>query len=156
MGAEAAILLSGGAIIDVDGSLFVQLILFFSAFFILKALVFRPAMALFDARTAAVDGVRAAAKAEMAAAEEKVAALNAQLERVRQDANAEREALRRQGLAAEREVLQATLGELEDGTARHLEALQQERAALEAEVQSLSRALAEQMASKLLGRQVHS
>ena len=44
------VLLSGGSVIDLDASIFIQMGIFFVAFFILKALVFNPTMQLFDAR----------------------------------------------------------------------------------------------------------
>src|SRR5688500_3063399 len=56
------VMLSGGSPVDLDGSLFVQLGIFFIAFFILRSLVFRPVMELFDARTAAMEGSREEAK----------------------------------------------------------------------------------------------
>ena len=51
-------LLSGGSIIDLDGTVFVQLGMFFVAFVVLYALVFKPMVAVLEAREAAIDGAK--------------------------------------------------------------------------------------------------
>ena len=50
------VLLSSGPILDIDATLFVYLGVFLLLFLILRALVFRPMMALFDERERAIDG----------------------------------------------------------------------------------------------------
>lgn len=88
------VFLSGGSPIDLDGSFFVQLAIFFAAFFILKNLVFGPVMALFDARERAVAGSKREAESMTHDADAKRAHLESELSRVRQAANAQREKLR--------------------------------------------------------------
>ena len=56
------LLAGGGSPIDLDGSFFAQLAIFFAAFLILQHLVFRPVTALFDAREAAMEGAKADAE----------------------------------------------------------------------------------------------
>ncbi len=50
------------AIIDFDGTLFIQLAIFIVLFFVLRSLVFKPMISLFAAREAAIDGAREEAK----------------------------------------------------------------------------------------------
>lgn len=88
------VLLSGGSPIDLDGSFFVQLAIFFAAFFILKNLVFGPVMALFDAREHAIAGSKRESESMTHDADEKRVHLEAELNRVRQSANAQRDKLR--------------------------------------------------------------
>ena len=49
-------LLSEGSIIDLDGTIWIQLGLFAVAFFVFRPLIFRPMVALFEAREKAIEG----------------------------------------------------------------------------------------------------
>ena len=49
-------LLSEGSIIDLDGTIWIQLGLFAVAFFVFRPLIFRPMVALFEAREQAIEG----------------------------------------------------------------------------------------------------
>ena len=70
--AVSVLLSSGGSVIDLDATLFVQMGVFFCAFFILKFLVFRPVMDVFDARDQATGGAKEdAARMETEAAEKR-------------------------------------------------------------------------------------
>ena len=77
-----AVLLSGGAVIDLDGSLLIQLAIFFAAFFLLRHLVFRPMTALFDAREAAIDGAKREARSIETDAEDKLKAFESEMKKV--------------------------------------------------------------------------
>ncbi len=55
-------LLSQGSIIDLDGTFFVQLALFAVAFFLLRALVFRPALGVIEQRRIATEGAQHSAE----------------------------------------------------------------------------------------------
>src|SRR5947207_11831171 len=73
-----------GSPIDLDGSFFIQLAIFFLAFLILRALVFRPVMDLFDARAKAIVGSREQAAHMEREAERERSQLESELRRVRQ------------------------------------------------------------------------
>ena len=98
-------LLSGGSILDLDGTIFVQLAIFFIAFFILRELVFKPMMTLFDAREEAIDGARKEAKAMEQEALDKGVTFDEEMRKVRLEAGEERDKLRGEGLRLEREML---------------------------------------------------
>src|SRR6185436_15242659 len=98
------VLLSGGSPIDLDGTFFVQLGIFFAAFFILRGLVFRPVMGLFDARSAAMEGSKAQAAQMSAQADQTREGFEAQLRSVRQKANEERDKRRAEAQQLAREL----------------------------------------------------
>lgn len=149
------VLLSGSSVIDLDGSFFVQLAIFFAAFFILKGLVFSPVMKLFDQREEAVAGARARAQQMEEDAESKRHHFEGELRRVSQAAQADREKLRAEAQKAAREIL-------EQARLRNQSALAEARLRLEAEANKArdeGRAqipqLSKQIAEKLLDRSVN-
>jgi F-type H+-transporting ATPase subunit b len=149
------VMLSGGSPIDLDGSFFIQLGIFFIAFFILRGLVFRPVLNLFDARTAAMEGSRDQAASMEQGAEQKREQLESQLRSVRQAASEERDKTR---LAAQHLARELTEKARRENTAM----LSSAKAQLEAEAKDARAALrsdvtglARQIAEKLLGRSVH-
>lgn len=148
------VLLSGSSVIDLDGSFFVQLAIFFCAFFILKGLVFGPVMRLFDQRDEAVAGARTRAQQMEEDAEQKRTHFEGELRRVSQAAQQDREKLRNEAQKAAREIQ-------EQARLRNQGVLAEARTRLEAEAdkaRSESRAqipqLARQIAEKLLDRSV--
>jgi F-type H+-transporting ATPase subunit b len=149
------VMLSGGSPIDLDGSFFIQLGIFFIAFLILRALVFRPVMNLFDARAAAMEGSRDRAAEMEQGAEQKREQLESQLRSVRQKASEERDKTR---LAAQQLARELTDKARRENTAM----LSSAKAQLDAEAKDARTALrsdvtglARQIAEKLLGRSVH-
>lgn len=150
----SATLLSGGSIIDLDGSFFVVLVVFFVAFFMLRALVFKPMIALFEAREAATEG----AKAEAARLEREAASAGQQFEdelkKVRVQAAKEAEVLRADAQKREREILDQVRAETEKTTSDADKKLATEAAALRRDLVASTPALAKQIASKLLSREV--
>lgn len=147
-------ILSGGSIIDLDYTFFVQLGVFAIAFFALKALVFKPMVAIFEARDEAIQGARAEAKAmqlEAAGADQR---FDKKMHEARAVAGAEREKLRAEGQRLEREILDAaraaTGKQLSDADEKLQAEAVQVRRDIEARVPELSR----QVAAKLLQREV--
>src|SRR5262245_39364120 len=98
-------LLSGGSIIDLDGTVFVQLAMFFIAFFLLRVLVFKPMLAVLDAREEAIDGAKELAKRLEVEVKEKQASFEAELRKVRGSSGEERDRLRAEGQELERKLL---------------------------------------------------
>jgi F-type H+-transporting ATPase subunit b len=150
----SAALLSGGSIIDLDGTIFVQLVIFFMAFFILKALVFKPMMALFDAREEAIDGARREAKELVREAEKKGASFDDEMREVRREAGAERDKLRAEGLRLEREMLEKVRAETSETLSAAEKKLNQEAEQVRTEMKTQVPLLARKIASQLLGREV--
>jgi F-type H+-transporting ATPase subunit b len=148
------LVLSSGALIDLDGTILVQLAVFFIALVILRALVFKPMLRVFEAREEAIDGARREARRmeqEARAAGDK---FDDEMRGLRSSATAERERLRQEGQRLERTILdkvrQETQKELGDAEAQ----LQIEARRLRADINATVPKLAGQIAEKLLGREV--
>ncbi len=148
------VFLSGGAVIDVDGSLLIQLAIFFIAFEMMRRLVFRPMIALFDAREASIDGAKREARRLEGEAEEKLRAFETEMKKVRTEAGAERDVIRQDAARLERELLNKAR---EDADAMMSEAeakLDREASKIRADLKVNVPLLAGQIATKLLGREV--
>jgi F-type H+-transporting ATPase subunit b len=147
-------LLSGGSIIDLDGTVFVQLAMFFVAFVVLYGLVFKPMVALLDARDLAIEGAKDEAKHLDAEVLEKQASFEAQLKRVQGTAGEDRERLRAEGQELERKLLETVRVEttqlLNDAKAQ----LDTESVAARGELVRDRPELARIIASRVLGREV--
>src|SRR5690606_19373325 len=78
----------------------------FLAFFILRSLVFKPMVRLFEAREEAIDGARADARQMEKDAAKKADAFEEEMRKVRLEAGAERDKLRQEGLRLERTILE--------------------------------------------------
>ncbi|NLY93170.1 MAG: ATP synthase F0 subunit B [Myxococcales bacterium] len=147
-------LLAGGSIIDLDGTILVQLGLFFVAYLILYTLVFKPMIALFAAREEAIDGAKEEARRLVAEADGLDADFQAKLDAVRAEAGSQRDALRKEGAQREAQILAearaATDAELEAAEKK----LDAEAARLRKELDAKIPELASEIASRLLARKV--
>ncbi len=147
-------LLSEGSLIDLDGTFFIQMGLFFLAFLILKVLVFGPVIRLIEKRDEMIDGAKKEAKelqASAFAAEDKLAA---EMRAARLKAGEEREKLRAEGKRLEAQVLEKVRAETSKELAEAEQSLEKEAAKIRAELEAQTPALAKQIASKLLEREV--
>ena len=149
------VLLSGGSPIDLDGSFLIQLGIFFVAFLILRSLVFRPVMELFDKREAAMGGSKGLAdqlQKDADAAREK---FESQLRAVRQKANEDRDKRRAEAQQLARELTERarreSTSQLNAAKARLDMEAREASGKAEAEIPTLAR----QVAEKLLGRSVN-
>jgi F-type H+-transporting ATPase subunit b len=147
-------LLSEGSIIDLDGTIWIQLALFGIAFFLLRPLVFRPMVRLFEARENAIEGAKLEAlrlQDEAAAESEE---FDEEMRRLRLQAGEERDRLRAEGKRLERTVLDRVGEETDKQLADADSQLATEAAKLRAEIDASVPVLANQIASKLLNREV--
>jgi F-type H+-transporting ATPase subunit b len=150
------VLLAGGSPIDLDASFFIQLAIFFVAFFILRGLVFGPVMKLFDEREQAMQGSRKQAEQMEREADQTREKFEAELRRVRQQATEDRDKQRSQAQQLARELTEKARRE-------NTATLSSAKAQLELEAKDARKrtiadvpALARQIAEKLLGRSVGS
>jgi F-type H+-transporting ATPase subunit b len=154
LSAFLGVLLSGGSIIDLDGTIFVQLGMFFTAFVLLYVLVFKPMVAVLEAREAAIDGAKEQAKQLEHEVKSKQATFENELRKVRSASGEERERLRAEGLDLERKLLERVRSEttmvMNDARAR----LDIEARRARTELTSQRAELARQIASKVIGREV--
>lgn len=143
-----------GSLIDLDGTFFIQLGLFFFAFFMLRALVFKPMVALIEARDGATDGAIEEAKAMRKEAADAEATFQEELRKVRLKAGEERDKLRADGRKLEEELLTKVRSETEAQMAEASKKLDQEAAKVRAAMEAETAVLAREIAGKLLGRSV--
>jgi F-type H+-transporting ATPase subunit b len=154
LSALLGVLLSGGSIIDLDGTVFVQLGMFFVAFLVLHSLVFKPMVALLEARDHAIDGAKEEAKHLEQEVKDKQATFEAELRKVRGTAGEERERLRAEGLELERKLLETVRAETTTLVRDAGERLQTEARRVRAELGQGQAELAREIASKVIGREV--
>lgn len=152
--APLSTLLSGGSPIDLDGTVFIQLVLFFVAFILLYALVFKPMMALFEAREEAIDGAQDEAKRLQAEVQSKQSEFDAEMSKVRSTATEERERLKAEGQKLETRLLEKVREETQKVMADAKERLDKEAGSARTQLNSATPALAREIASRVLGREV--
>jgi F-type H+-transporting ATPase subunit b len=146
------VLLSGGAIIDLDATVIFQLLIFGAVFFVLRAWVFKPMLALFDARETAIDGAKQKARALESDAEDKLRTFETEMKKVKLEATAERDRMRADGARLERELIAKARSEAEATMSEASTAMANEAAKVRADMKVAMPALAGQIADKLLGR----
>jgi F-type H+-transporting ATPase subunit b len=147
-------LLSEGSIIDLDGTIWIQLGTFAVAFFLFRPLIFQPMIALFEARESAIEGakIEALRLQDEAAAESEE--FDEEMRRLRLQAGEERDRLRAEGKRLERTVLDRVREETNKQLAEADAKLETEAARLRTEIDQGTALLAKQIASKMLSREV--
>jgi F-type H+-transporting ATPase subunit b len=147
-------LLSEGSIIDLDGTIWIQLGLFAVAFLVFRPLIFRPMVALFEAREKAIEGSKLEALRLQDEASAESEEFDVEMRRLRLQAGEERDRLRAEGKRLERTVLDRVREETDKQLAEADAKLKTEAAKLRAEIDQSVPALARQIASKMLSREV--
>jgi F-type H+-transporting ATPase subunit b len=141
-------------LIDIDGTLIVQFVLFLIMLIVLTRVLFRPYLSLRDARHKGIEGARHEAEQLTERAGQVNADYEGQLVKARQRGNEERQKLRTEGAAHERQVLGAARDEagkaLETARAR----IASESAAARTQLQTEATTLSRQIVTKILGREV--
>ena len=146
------LLLTGGAIIDLDGTIAFQLVTFGLVFGVLYVLVFKPMLALFDAREKAIEGAKHSAKALETDADAALAAFEAKVKEAKVEAAAERDRLRADGQRIERELVAKARVDADKTLSDATKQMQDEAEAVRAHMKAAVPVLASQIAEKLLGR----
>ncbi|MEM8609495.1 MAG: ATP synthase F0 subunit B [Myxococcota bacterium] len=147
-------LLSEGSIIDLDNTIWIQLVLFVVAFLVLRPLVFRPMIALFEAREGAIHGAKLEAQRLQDEAQAGTAEFDEEMRKLRLQAGEERDRLRNEGKALERDVLDKVRSETARQLAEADQKLKADAQRLRAEVDANIPTLARDIASKMLNREV--
>ena len=142
--------------VDFDMSFLAQLALFALFCMLLKPILFDPLLKLFEERERRTDGSRAEARKMDEKANQLLQRFETEIEKARQVASVERDRLRVETNKLEAQILE----EAKTESARIIEAgrvtIAKEVATLRADLESARPALAEQIASKILGREVRS
>jgi F-type H+-transporting ATPase subunit b len=143
-------------LIDVDGTLFIQFALFLIMLFILSRLVFRPYLKLRDERHKGIEGAREEATKMQERARGVNADYDAQLTRARQRGSEERQRLRAEAATYERQVLGAARDESQKALEAARGKIASEASDARTKLTAESTALARQIVTKVLGREVVS
>jgi F-type H+-transporting ATPase subunit b len=146
---------AGGAVtIDLDVTVAAQIVLFVLLFLILKPLLFTPMLKLFEERERRIDGAKNEAKAMYAQADAKMAQYETELAKVKRSAGDERDKLRAAGQRREQEILAKVRTEtnamIDDGRAK----IAKDATTIRAELDAVSKTVARELASRVLGREV--
>lgn len=147
-------LLAEGALVDLDGTIFIQLFIFFALLALLNWLVFQPMIRLFAAREAAIDGAREDAKKMEREARDDGGKLEEARRKVRAEAGEARERARAEALKAERVILSSARNGAAGAIATADAQLAAEGTKARADIATTTPVLARQIATKLLGRDV--
>lgn len=147
---------SGAISVDFDLTFLAQFVLFTFFILLLKPLLFDPLLRVFEEREKRIEGVRAGAREMDEEAGALITRYEQELEKIRQEAGQERERLRREAATLEAKILAEARAEtarfLEEGKARITSEVSQMRTELEA----AQPALAAEIATRVLGREVRS
>jgi F-type H+-transporting ATPase subunit b len=156
MDQNAAVSLASGGhpLIDIDGTAFVQFALFLLLMFVANKLMFQPYLALRERRKAGIDGARAEAERMTAQADAKLADYEKQLAIARERANEEGRKVRGEAAAHEKEVTDKARASAQVAIDEASTKMRSETAAARAQLLPQADAIAKQIASKLLGREV--
>ena len=146
--------LAAHPLIDLDGTVFVQFALFLVLFVIANKLLFQPYLRLRERRKAGIDGARNEAERMTAQADAKLADYEKQLAGARARANDEGRKVRAEATAHEKSVTDATRAETQKALDEAAAKMRAETDAARLQLLPQANALARQIASKLLGREV--
>lgn len=147
-------LASGHPLIDIDLTVFVQFGLFLLLFLAANKLLFQPYLQLRERRKAGIEGARAEADRMTAQADAELANYEKQLAAARTRANEEGRKVRAEAAGHEKDVTDKARAEAQKAIDEATAKMRQETEAARLQLLPQANALAKQMASKLLGREV--
>ena len=146
--------LAAHPLIDIDLTVVVQFTLFLIMFVIGNAFLFQPYLKLRERRKQDIDGARAEAERMSAQADTELAAYEKKLAAARSRANDEGRKVRAEAASHEKTVTDASRAEAQKAIDEATAKIRTETDAARLQLLPQANALARQIASKLLGREV--
>lgn len=146
--------LAARPLIDLDLTVLVQFALFLITLWVSNKFLFQPYLRLREKRKAGIEGARAEAERMTAQADAKLVDYEKKLAQARDRANEEGRKVRAEGMAHEKDVTDRARGEAQRAIDEATAKMRAETDAARAQLMPQADALARQMASKLLGREV--
>jgi F-type H+-transporting ATPase subunit b len=141
-------------LIDIDGTILIQAVLFGVMFLVANKLLFQPYLRLREQRIAGIDGARAEAERMSGEADAKLADYEAKLSAARASAAEEQRKVRAEAAAHEREVTErgrvSAQQAMDEATAR----VRAETASARKDLAPQADAIAKRMVKRILGREV--
>jgi F-type H+-transporting ATPase subunit b len=141
-------------LIDIDYTVIVQFVLFLILLVVANKLLFQPYLKLRERRKAGIEGARAEAERMTAQADSKLADYEKQLAAARNRANDEGRKVRAEAAAHEKDVTDKARSEAQKSIDEATTKMRGEAEAARLQLLPQANALARQIASKLLGREV--
>ncbi len=153
---QAASAIASGAhpLIDVDGTVVVQFVLFLVMYVVANKMLFQPYLALRERRRAGIEGARAEAERMTAEADAKLADYEKRLASARAKGNEEGRKLRGEASAHERDVTEKARTSAQKAIDEASTKMRAEVEEARGKLMPEANVLAQKMASKLLGREV--
>lgn len=155
---QQAVLLTAAAgghpLIDIDGTVFIQLAIFLVLTLIATRMLFRPYLRLRDERAAGIEGAREEAARMQAQATAQLSDYEAKLATARAKAEDERRSMRAEASAYEREVVDKSRAEATNAVEHAYGVITRDTEAARAQLAPRAGEIARQVATKLLGREV--
>jgi F-type H+-transporting ATPase subunit b len=146
--------LAAHPLIDIDLTVVIQFALFLLMFVIGNAFLFQPYLKLREQRKQGIDGARAEAERMSAQADAELAEYEKKLAAARSRANEEGRKVRAEAAVHEKTVTDASRAEAQKATGEATTKMRAETDAARLQLLPQANALARQIASKLLGREV--
>jgi F-type H+-transporting ATPase subunit b len=143
-------------LINIDITLLLNLGVWLTLFFFLRAVLWKPMLDLIDAREAGTEGARAEAARLESEAKELRERLNTQLALARTNATAARDELRKEGQRREAELTAKVRDEVAAAVEAQRAKLASERAGVRTEVMASVPAIAADIVARVLRREVRS
>ncbi len=143
-------------LINIDITLLLNLGVWLALFFFLRAVLWKPMLDLIEAREAGTEGARKAAADLDRDARDLKDRLSKELTAARADAAAQRDALRAEGVKRDAEIAAKVRGEVSAVVEKQRAELAAQGQRVRAEVMASVPALATDIASKVLRREVRS
>jgi F-type H+-transporting ATPase subunit b len=141
-------------LIDIDGTLLIQLGLFLVMAFLATQWLFKPYLHMRDERTRGIEGAREEAVALSAEADARMADYGDKLAAARARAYEEQRKIRAEATSHQRELTEKARGEAASAVAQAQARVESETTAARADLMPRADALATDIASKLLGRKI--
>ncbi len=139
--------------VDFDKGVFLQMAMFSIAIILLKPLLFDPMLRLFALREERTDGARAEARAMQERAAEILSNYEAEVTKVRADATVERDAVRKETLQLEAQILAEARDKAESIAEAGQGKIAEQVGALQGELDQQASQLASQIVVSILGRE---
>ncbi|MFT3696268.1 MAG: hypothetical protein QM831_24220 [Kofleriaceae bacterium] len=146
--------LAAHPLIDIDLTVIIQFALFLVMFVVANAMLFQPYLKLRERRKQGIDGARAEAEQMSAKADAELVDYEKQLGTARNRANEEGRKVRAEAAAHEKSVTDASRAEAQKAIDEATAKMKAETDAARLQLMPQANALAKQMASKLLGREI--
>ena len=147
-------LAGGHPLIDIDGTVLVQFVLFLVVFVIANRWLFQPYLQLRERRKAGIEGARAEAERMTAQADARLADYEKQMAVARDRANEEGRKVRAEAAANEREVTDRARASAQKAIDEAQATMRSETEAARVQLMPQAQSLARAMTSRLLGREV--